>query len=251
MPRKPHFSIISPGWKCQDYVRAWYQCLTRQKGNYSWTAYGLDDYSNDHTHRRLRALQNTDSRVVALRNSRNRGAAYSRLKLMRMCDPSSIMIMLDLDDWLTDNALQVISRAYSDPDIRATFGSYHTNKGGGVDNRLYGPVEINNNRFYKKTKFQAPPLRTFHASLVESVTNEDMQDASGKWYKTATDVAMSWRFLWDLQDHQIKHIPDQLYVYRQRGGDSAKRFNKHTVVTDLRKKYDARPFPECKNAQSK
>lgn len=239
MPRKPRFSIISPGWRCQDYVAAWYNSLVKQKGGYDWIAYALDDHSDDKTHRRLRALK--DDRVVSIRTGRHRGAAYARLKLMRMCDPSSIMVMLDMDDWLTADAFEVIAKAYQNPNVRATFGSYVTDGGGGVDNRLYKPESVNDNTFFRKHKFQAPPLRTFHASLVEGVENEDMQDEKGQWYQTATDVAMSWRFLWELQANQIKHIPNRIYIYRQRPkSHSAKRFDKAAVMNDLRRKYEKR-----------
>ena len=232
---KPKFSIISPGWNCASYVGAWYRSLRGQKGGYDWTAYVLDDCSDDDTESRLESLE--DDRVKVVRSRRSRGAAYARLKLMRMCDPSSIMVMLDLDDWLTANALQVLAQAYSDPNVLATFGSYVRDTGGGTDNSLYSPDSINDNTFFRKGKFTAPPLRTFHASLVEGVENEDMKDAAGDWYPTATDVAMTWRFLWDLRADQICHIPDILYVYRQRT-DSSKRFDKARAVNALRRKYE-------------
>lgn len=229
------FSIISPGWNCAKYVQDWHNSLCNQ--NVDWEAWVMDDHSTDSTSRVLAELD--DDRVHVSRNAVNKGAAFSRWKLMKQADPDSIMVFLDLDDWLPDNCLPKILAPYQKGKL-VTLGNYTTAAGGHFPLNVYSRQQIDKNTFYRATVFGCPPLRTFHGSLVEQLKETDFK-VNGRWLNTCTDVALMWKIMYLVKYDDIHFFDDVMYVYRKRPRrHSSNRYDKKAAMRHLREKYKTR-----------
>lgn len=196
----------------------------------------MDDGSRDKTFARLTELG--DERVKIFQTPHNRGAAFSRWKLIRACDPDSVLVFLDLDDWLTDNCLPKLIKPYSNGKL-VTMGNYtcDNGSGGGSTSRFYSKSEIDNNTFVKCAQFKCPPLRTFHGSLIPKLTDNDFK-VHGRWVQTCTDVALFWKILWSVNWQDVQVISDIMYIYRRRQrGRNAHRYDKKGMMNYLRNKY--------------
>lgn len=193
----------------------------------------MDDGSRDGTYRALKNLK--DPRVKVFKNTKNMGAAYSRHKLMQEVDPSSILVFLDLDDYLPARCLQKLREPYSRGKL-ATCGHYRMTTKSVPKTAIYSYNQINRNTFYS-TSFRWPPLRTFHGSLL-SCLREELYKIGGKWVKTATDVALFWQILREIRHDQLYEFNEVMYNYRDRKSLSSKRMSKKEVVQGLRRVHE-------------
>lgn len=228
------FSIISCGWNCERYLGDWQRSLNAQKVD--WEAFVMDDGSTDHTSLKLSRIR--DPRIHTFKNQKNAGAAYSRWKLLEFAPKNSIMVQLDLDDWLLGDALTKVARHYEAGKLM-TVGSFTVNKGQFRKSVFYTREQINDNTFHRAKTFNCPPLRTFHGSLVSLFKPEDFK-LENKWLRACTDVALMWPLLRELQYDQIGFVPEIIYMYRRRmrQNTSGGKVHKGPLLNELRKRYE-------------
>ena len=139
----------------------------------------MDDGSTDGTRGHVRRLK--DKRIKVSRTSSNKGAAWSRWRLMQQVDPNSILVFLDLDDYLVDDCLQHLN-PYYDKGILATGSRYKNDKNRVAAKDAYTARQIDSNSFLIRTNFRFPPLRTFHGSLIQNLSEDDFK-INGEWIK--------------------------------------------------------------------
>lgn len=223
------FSIISSGWNCEQFIPDWYNSLISQKVN--WQAFVLDDGSTDKTYRRLENL--SDSRLHLFKNPNNKGAAYSRWKLIQQCD-GDVLVFLDLDDYILSGSLLSLKKPYKEGKLM-TVGSYRMDRGR-AKNEFYNRYEIDQNRFLKGT-FKCPPLRTFSSQCINFLKEDDFK-INRQWIKTCTDVALMFPVLKALRFDDIAVMSKIMYHYRYRPkSQSSYRFDKLPVMNALRIKH--------------
>lgn len=226
------YSIISPGWNCKYFIHDWYKSISTQK--VKWTAYVMDDGSTDGTSAKIRALK--DKNIKLFRNSKNMGAAYSRWELMKHCDPDSVLVFLDLDDYIPQRVLVDLSKHYQSEKL-VTCSRYTEKPGGVKPQRVYTSRQINMNRFIYRSDFCFPPLRTFHGSLIRTLDPELMK-IDGDWVRTCTDVALFFQILKHIRYDQLSILPGVQYVYRKRSKQfNAHRFDKAATMHTLRSQF--------------
>jgi len=122
--------------------------------------------------------------------------------------PDDVILMLDGDDWLAhDHVLEVVARAYDDPTVWLTHGSFRF-----ADGRP-GFTEAYPSANYRKEPWLATHLKTYRAGLLRSLTSRDLCTSDGKYRDVAWDMSLMFPLLELSGPEHIRHIPDVLYVY--------------------------------------
>lgn len=176
--------VISVGRNCQHNINKFNHCLRKQVVD--WHCIAVDDASTDNTYKYLKAFPS--DKYTVIRNSEQKWAAYNRFQALQTIEESekAIVVLLDMDDLLTDHALNKVQLRYTQTGCKMTMGSFANRSGGSRGNQFYSRREIQNNVF--KRAFNFPHLRTFDLDLALTHV-EDNFKMQGEWMKTCTDVA--------------------------------------------------------------
>ncbi len=233
------FSILINGWNCEEFVGECIGSIYNQIPNYfNFDLYVIDDGSDDGTFAILEKLQHKYGFYLD-RNSVNRGAAFSRWKLIKaVSNPQSKVILLDLDDRLKRYALSIVARTYREnKNCLLTYGNWESQHGEKNSLPFYSE-HVKRDRSYRKVpNFQCAPLRTFDYSLVANVNEYDLKDSNGKWLKVCTDVAIMLPLLEQCKPENIAEIEEPIYVYNKyRSTSTLLKFGKekkNEVLKDL------------------
>jgi hypothetical protein len=116
--------------------------------------------------------------------------------------PHEVVAWVDGDDWLAhDSALAYVERAYQDPDVRLTYGSYEC-----ADGRpgLCAPYRTTD---YRKEVWRASHLKTFRAGLFQRIKPEDLE------FTLAVDQSVMLPMLEMAGPEHVRFIPQVLYIY--------------------------------------
>jgi hypothetical protein len=143
----------------------------------------------------------------------SKGACRNHFETLQKISPypNNIVIHLDGDDKLINHrCLEILRYVYSNNDVWATYGNYTSRQGS-----VCAP--LNNLPFresFKKIGWSWSHLRTFRASLIPNLLEEDMKDSSGKWFSSAPDVAIFLPILELCGKDRIRFINEDLVYYR-------------------------------------
>jgi len=207
--------IISPFRNCEKWIRACTRSVLVQKYD-NYEAYFIDDCSSDKT---LSILKEELSGKDGVRCIANEDRKYKLASLRDTInsitlDDEDIITILDGDDWYySDNVLSILNEAYNTNKCLVTYGSYVEHPSGirgKFSKRL--PSEIVKNRAYRDYVWSTSHLFSFKAKLWNGLNEQDFRDASGEYFKFATDVALIFPLL-EMAGENIHFIEDPLYVY--------------------------------------
>jgi glycosyltransferase involved in cell wall biosynthesis len=229
------FFVISCGLNCEKFVDDWYSSLYSQTEE--WEAFVRDDGSSDATFGKLERLAKEDPRIHASRTKANLGAAKSRWDLIQEISGPGVAVQLDLDDYLRRDAFSIVA-PYYEQGFKMTLGGWARHKGiGGGHPRWYTPEQIDDNSFLEDKNFKAPPLRTFHTSLLPHL-KESHFVLDNKWLRVCTDVALMFPLLKVLSSSEIANIQDPIYIYRKRSPiRGSNRHPKGVIFKKLKEKH--------------
>lgn len=115
------FSIVMPAFNAAKTVGESIESVIRQRYQ-DWELIIVDDHSTDNTYSAATAAANADSRIKAVRLSRNSGVATARNHAMELATGRYIAF-LDSDDTWTEDKLALQYNAFS-AGAKIVFGSY-------------------------------------------------------------------------------------------------------------------------------
>lgn len=212
---KVSFEILANGWNCKNECTEAILSLFHQKiSQFSLNVRVCDDASTDGTAELLN-MMNEDLEFLFYQNQINKGAAYSRWKLIQSLENTdSVAVFVDLDDYILPNALCLIERAYlTNNRCLFTYGNW---KSAHRENpsKNYSPEELDNIR--SSIEFKCSPLRTFRIKLAKQLIESDFKDSNGKWFKTCTDVALFLPILDQCTHDQVTFIDTPIYFYNEK-----------------------------------
>jgi glycosyltransferase involved in cell wall biosynthesis len=150
----------------------------------------------------------------------NKGACRNHFEALQKINPekNNIVVHLDGDDVLiSDNVLEILSEAYQDDNIWATYGSFVSKNGSGCQSSVRDWISYGSSfREFWRDRGGWPwsHLRTFRAHLIPHVKEEDMKDSSGNWFSSAGDVAVFLPILELSSKQRVKYISEDLVYYR-------------------------------------
>jgi hypothetical protein len=208
-------SILACGWNCKDYIGEFVNSIERQKGKWDYHVYCCDDCSTDGTHEKLLGMVRGNPRYTLIRNPQSMGAAYSRWQLLQKMPMGTIVLQVDMDDYLLGDAFGTLAQAYSDPNTMMTLGNYQ-GKNIVSPPRAYTSETIEQNLYNREKVFLAPAPRSFRSSLIGSLDETMFKDRQGNWLRYCTDVPLVLGLLRACGGKSVKVIDKPIYHYRER-----------------------------------
>lgn len=232
-----YFEIIICGFNGDHFL---YDCLNsiikQRFGPYTYKVTIVDDGSSDKTFDMLNEMQIfPNCRIIKV--NKNYGAAYARHKaIMKVTNPESVIVLVDMDDMLLNDALNTVASAYlSNKSTFITIGNWIDQNGIANSESIYTSSELQDGNFRRSILFKATHLRTFKRFLYDAIDESDFQDINNEWIKVCTDVALMFPLLDQCSSNNVSCIHKPIYMYRKMTANSTiNRFGKGLKVDLLK-----------------
>lgn len=154
-------------------------------------------------------------RVTLQRNEERLGPVANIDRVVRACDPGSIVILVDGDDFLAhDQVLSRINTIYQDPDVWVTWGQFLRFPHGTTGFCTPIPTEIVSANAFRDYPFVASHLRTFYAGLYQRIRLVDVKDSNGNFFRIAGDCAQMFA-LQEMAGPHGRFVAEPLYLYNR------------------------------------
>ena len=212
----PYFVIVIPSYNNINFYQKNIDFALNQTYKQFHIIF-IDDCSDDATGEAVIARikeHDKESLVTVIQNSERVGALQNIYNAVHMCDPHSIIVLLDGDDHFPhSNVLKYVADIYRNPDTWMTYGQY-----------MFGPPfrrghckqipdeVIAANSFREDPYWYSSHLRTFYAELFHQIQVEDFRHNDGKFFSMAWDVALMLPML-EMAGTHSKFISEILYIY--------------------------------------
>lgn len=179
----------------------------------NWDAVVVDDNSSDGTSEVIKKMPIKN--VTAVFNTKRVNALKNQYDAVNLCKPDDedVIIIVDGDDWLHgNNALSLLAKYYSDPNIWMTYGSYREFPSGRVPKHINIPIPKGYN--FRKGRWLTSHLRTCKYFLFKNIFVEDLKSKQTKeFYTVSGDCAVVKPIIEMAGLEHVKYIKDILYVY--------------------------------------
>ena len=157
------FSIIVPVYKVEKYLEHTINSILQQSFK-DFEIILIDDYSPDRSGDICDLFALTDERIKVVHNTQNLGVSETRNKFLSLAKGNWIWFV-DSDDWISENALEMLSKQVSDEFDVVLFGFQYI-------------IEKKNNSFRKGSQ-NIPSISIVQTEkdLVNCVMNQDAKHA--------------------------------------------------------------------------
>ena len=209
------FKTVIPAYNCEEWIA---RAIESTQGD----IIVVDDCSTDKTFE-----ISSHYNIKVIRNKHRIGSGLANIiKGMKRIseDPEDVIVTLDGDDYLTDNAYDVLREAYKE-DIWMTYGSFLPLSGKFKNTcwpldcaryvqeiGIYAFANLTPETYRKSGLWVTSHLRTFKRWLFDQIKDEDLRDEDGEYYKVAWDYAFMYPMIEMAGDH-IKYIDKVIYKY--------------------------------------
>lgn len=229
------FVFVIPFRNCRPFLGECAASLLWQSHK-DWVAFFRDDCSDDGGGDGLPrdgriVLQRTGSRLGGLGN-------IHRCIVDNSLAPEDVICILDGDDYLTrPDALEMVSRLYSERDCLLTYGQYSMNGSPGHC-RAYSREEFGRIR---QVNYIASHLKTFRFSLYMEAMRQDPNcsrylDSEGAFFDMAWDIALMTPLMEVAGFDRVAFNPEVVYHYRLHP------MNEHQVSSSRQRRLAAEAF---------
>lgn len=212
------FLVVSVGRNCAELAARCLESIEAQDDP-RWELAVVDDASDEDQDMGW-ALSNSGAWSWAIMNRERKYALANQVAAWRAMEPedNDVVVFVDLDDRLArPDALSTV-RGYYDRGALLTYGSYravpadHPNAATSRPAAPY-PSHVRLSRGYRRTGPQGfNHLRTVSWAVLKHVTEEDLRDDSGEYFRANTDRAVMWPCL-ELAGDRVQFVPEVLYEY--------------------------------------
>ena len=215
-------NIVTPVYNSEEYIKNCIMSVAQQDYD-NYKMFIIDDCSSDNTKGvaadTIAALpRDIRTRFEILSNYNNFGAVYNQYTTIKQHCQGDIIMLLDGDDCLVNdpNIFHKYNNIYHDG-AEFTYGSCWSV----ADNipliaQEY-PPEVKQNKSYRSCKFNwnmpYTHLRTFHPSLMNSLSESDFRDENGEWFRAGGDAAMFYNLIEQASPSNIVCVPEVVYLY--------------------------------------
>lgn len=171
-------------------------------------------------------------------NSKQLYALANQVAAWRALDPQDddVIVFVDMDDRLAHPHVTDVLRDYYSRGALLTYGSYravpaaHPSAATCRPAEPY-PLEVRAARAYRQARSCFNHLRTVSWSVLKHLTEEDLRDDSGVYWRANTDRAVMIPCL-ELAGDRVAFVPDVLYEYTCDGDDAVWRVMQDTLITE-------------------
>jgi glycosyltransferase involved in cell wall biosynthesis len=213
-----NFLIIVPGYNCSEFVAPCLRSIKKQTVN-NYRVVVINDGSTDKT---LKEINKFDFNVMSFNH--NHGAAFCRhAAITAYGKDEDVIVLLDLDDELKQDALETIIPFYENG-VWMTYGNWVNQNGQGLPDwfQLEFDDDTHQNRSYRQVKYRATHLKTFKKFLIDRIPVEDFK-INGKWMDTTTESELMFSCLEMCGKDRIGVVQKPIYIYNQYFGNVSRR----------------------------
>lgn len=214
------YHFIVTGYNCHHYIEKCIKSILDQKKP-EGVRFTVSCYFDGSDHDIYRYAEDFKRRVNvwASEEGYNKGAAFSRNKLIHICEPKpeDVIITIDGDDYLAhDRVLEIIHQEYvKGADV--TYGNLATaeNEARPIIQQGFSDEQLKEKNF-RSYGWRSSQIRTFKAKLYMNLHEDNFKDKDGNWLRNCTDLALMFPIL--EQAEKPVFIPDILYIYNNNTG---------------------------------
>lgn len=203
------FSIIATGYNCESYAKECIESVLAQTYT-NWELLIYNDASTDDTASICQEYVNNSKNIWLYNAKKNKGALYGRYFFTHSVASGDVVCFLGLDDKLTPNALEVLTKYYTDK-VRMTWGNWINTRGHRHPVRNYDQ-DVWDKKTFRTAAWRATALNTFRLDLLKSVPKEELL-MNGEFYTNCTDLAYSFPCLERIEKHEAKVVTEPIYIY--------------------------------------
>jgi|688.fasta_scaffold04531_6 glycosyltransferase involved in cell wall biosynthesis len=210
-----HFKLIIPAYNSVKWLRKTLESVAKQAyGNYSVCV--IDDASTEQGQREIIREFCEQYKWQFIFREKNHGALANIVEGIKYSVPKDedVIVLLDGDDWFFDKTvLSKVAKVYQEDHVSMTYGQFITYPRWQMG--LCAPLseELIDKKNFREVPFAFSHLRTFKYKVWKMIREEDLQDASGNFFRTAWDLAIMYPLLEMTGGLSCKFMDEILYVY--------------------------------------
>ena len=200
--------FISPMYNASFHLKDLVESIKEQT-NPNWEHVLIDDMSTDESVTLYKKLTDNDSRFRIISNNEKKWALKNVVDVSREYQDNNnvIIAILDADDSLcNENTVDLLLNAYKDE--VDTIWTSHTWDINGMNISRALPENVNPYQYH----WSSSHLKTFRASLMTKVCDDNFKNLSGEWFKRGYDQAIYLPLLYI--SRKRKFLDEVCYLYR-------------------------------------
>jgi glycosyltransferase involved in cell wall biosynthesis len=181
----------------------------KEQNNENWELVVIDDMSTDDSIEMLNICKGNDERISFIKNKEKKWALKNVVETARIYQDKSdvIIAILDADDSLcNENTVEKILKMYCEE--TDTVWTAHTWDINGLNISKSLPEKVNPYQF----PWVSSHLKTFRASILKSISDENFKDLDGNWFQRGYDQAIYLPMLYI--SRKRKYLNEICYLYR-------------------------------------
>ena len=192
----------------------------------------IDDVSTDNSGELVKEwiTKHPNNTIEFIQNEVNQGLCANNHFAFLKAPKNSIIVMLDGDDWLSDNNIfMYLAKIYSNNNIWATYNSWISSTGGVIGSTRKVPKRTIKENSFRSSPWVTSHLKTFRGGLYKHIPKQYLIDPkSNTWWEKSSDRAFFFSIL-ELAGKHIYHCQKLCYIYNIR--EHTKK-NKHISVQE-------------------
>ncbi len=209
------FKVVIPSYNSVKWIKKTLDSVARQTYSH-YDVCVIDDASTEAGQREIIESYCQKHPWQPLFRTTNHGALANIVEGIKQLNPNDedVILLLDGDDWLYNrHVFAKVAAAYREEAVNMTYGQFITYPRWQKGFCIPLPNPAAQSLDFREIPFVFSHLRTFKHKIWKHVREEDLQDESGRYFKTAWDLAILYPLLEMTGGKSCKFINEFLYVY--------------------------------------
>tara|TARA_B100001094_G_scaffold333176_1_gene409272 strand:- start:3158 stop:4792 length:1635 start_codon:yes stop_codon:yes gene_type:complete len=242
------YLFIVPVFESEQWIGKTIESIKNQHVK-SWRCFIGDDKSGDKTGSKVKEAIEEDKRFVFRKNTQKKYALKNINDLIEEANPDDeeIIIILDGDDWLTnEHVLDTLNKYYDDGSL-VTYGSFIEYPTGriGQESTKYSADVIEKNTF-RSDLWRASHLKTLKYKVWKKIEKKDFLNSRGEYFQSSYDQAIMLPAL-EMCGKKSAYVKEVLCVYNIGNPNAVNKVSQtrqHDNMLEIRSKdkYDQHSF---------
>ena len=229
-----HIAIVTPSYNNKQWHKWNIDSVINQKYS-NWHMYIVDDCSPDDTGALCQEYvtqRGFEDKITVIQNKTRVKALANLYNTIHLCDPRSIVAIVDGDDALAhDGVLEHLNTVYSNSNVWLTYGQYQEWPSGEKGFCRPMPKWVVKRSSYRYYTHGPSHLRTFYAGLFHNIKKEDLMH-EGDFFAMTYDLAIMYPMM-EMAAERFAFIPEVLLDY-----NTINPISDHRVSQDLQRSLD-------------
>jgi glycosyltransferase involved in cell wall biosynthesis len=201
--------FIVPMFNAAPHIKCLIESLQSQT-NDNWSAVLIDDMSRDDTVFMANHCSGNDERITVIKNKEKKWALKNVVDNSRTVEQDNIIAVLDGDDSIcNDRTVELILNVYQDDDVDTAWTAHKWD----INNiNISKALPVNPSVNPYQYPWVTSHLKTFRASLINKIHDDNFKDMYGEWFKRGYDQALYLPLLY--LSKKRAYIDEVCYLYR-------------------------------------